>query len=59
MKCEDCGLEFSVGQLMFKEDGKVPGLIMPKYRAQCADCGRKIPIDDTTLARREDNDFPF
>jgi len=61
MKCHDCGEDFPVSELMFTEDGKVPGLIMPRYKAQCGPCGKKIPIDDTTLTRREevDDGAPF
>ena len=59
MKCADCGKEhIGIRGLMFKEDGKVPGLIMPRYRAQCAECSKKVPIDDN-VNREIAEEYPF
>jgi len=64
MKCVDCTRDFPVSKLRFVPDGMVTGTTMKAHKAQCSDCMRKIPIDDTTLSRREpgcddDEEYPF
>ena len=59
MKCSSCKQDFTLPELMFKEDGRVPGLIMPRYKALCKDCSKKVPIDDNVQREISDGDFPF
>ena len=43
---------FPLPELQFKADGMVPNTHIKKHRAQCHDCAKKIPIDETTMKDR-------
>ena len=58
MLCADCQKDFKLTELIFKEDGMVPGLIMTRYKALCRDCSKKVPIDDN-VTREIAPEYPF
>ena len=41
MRCETCGKDYPITQLTFIEAGRVPGLIMERREAKCAECMRR------------------
>ena len=53
MKCTKCSKNVPLSQGMFKENGKVEGMIMTRYDFLCKTCLQKKPIDDTALSRGE------
>ncbi len=48
MRCAECKDDFPMHKLRFVRDGKVPKINMPRHKAVCYGCSKKVPIDKTS-----------